>query len=550
LTTAGTLVQTNGIAPVTPKSCDDWLRILTRRMDLRRLGVLMLRSYVDGNAPLPEMTKETRQAWQDFQRRSRTNWGELVCDSVVDRLVPNGVTFNGKNDNDMAKRAQKIWRDNRMQSVFKEWVRYGTIFGQSYLTVWTGQQTPNDQSDTVITADSPETMIVVTDPLQHWKPRAAMKVWRNIDECRDYALVWTTTGWQQFTRPTYTRIELKVIPSKWLVNLAEGAWTKGPDDLYPNGQPGSKSEMGLPTPIPVVVYNNPGGHGDFETHIDLINRINSNILERLVIQAMQAFRQRVIKGGMLPEKDENGKRIDWERVFSPSPGALWNLPEGFDMWESTPVDLQGLLNSCKEDIRQLSAVTKTPLPTLMPDNTNISAEGAKATEAGHIFRVIDRLGEAKFGVERAMELALRADGAKLKTSVIQDSDVLEVPFMNPQLITITERYTAALAAHNAGESWKSIQRNVLGYSPDQIAQDAIDRAEEALLALSQPPAPTTVMERLTGQAPGAAPIESAASGGAAPNGQQPQPKATPASGGTQVKKAVTTVGGTQPGGGK
>lgn len=527
----GNVIDTSGIPSADVKSPEAWLRVLTRRMDLRRLGVLMLRSYVDGNSPLPEMSKTTRQSWASFQRRARTNWGELIVDSVVDRLVPNGITVGGDNKSPAAKLAQQSWRDNRMAGVFKEWARYGMVFGQSYLTVWSGNSTGNGNG-VIITADSPETMIVVTDPLQHWKPKAALRVWRNQDEARDYAIVWTPRGWQQFTRPTYTRIELKIIPSKWLVNLAEGAWTS-------DGQPGGSSDT--ERPIPVVVYNNPGGHGDFETHIDLINRINSEILERLVIQAMQAFRQRAITGGLLPDRDEHGNAIAWDEVFASAPGALWNLPEGLELWESAQTDVSGIIEGAKEDIRQLSAMTKTPLPMLMPDNSNASAEGAKATESGHLFRCMSRLGEAKHGIEAAMEMAVLLSGGD-----IPDGDSLEVSFENVQLITLAEKYAAALAAHNAGESTKSIQRNILGYSPDQIAQDEVDRAHEALLAASLPPVPSIVQETVQAAPGGGAPAP--APGAQAPAGQQPQPR--PSQSAPGVKKQPTTLGGTQPGGRK
>lgn len=478
---------------------EEWLRLLARRMDTRRRGVLTLRSYTDGNAPLPEMSRETAEAWRMFQRRARTNWGELIVESVVDRIVPNGLTVAGENDSEAADAAQRIWRNNRMNSVFKSWLRYGLTFGQSYLTVWTGSD-----GETVITADSPETMIVITDPLQHWKPVAAMRVWRNDQEARDYAIVWTRNGWQQFTRPTYDKVELKVIPSKWLVNLAEGAWTK-------EGQPNGKSDLGVAQQIPVVVYHNPGGHGDFETHLDLINRINAGILERLCIAAVQAFRQRAITGGLLPDRDAEGNAIDYSRVFAPAPGVLWNLPEGLELWESQPVDLQGVLNATKEDIRQLSAVTRTPLPMLMPDNANTSAEGARETSSGHYFRCVDRLDEAKHGVQKCMEMALMLDGIDLN-----DAEPLEVSFEPVDRITTAEKYQAALAAHNSGESWKSIQRNILGYSPDQIAQDEIDRLQESMIAQSMSP-------------PRALP------------GQQPQP---------MLETGMpTSMGGLQPGGG-
>jgi hypothetical protein len=504
--------RTDGNSTLPPTSPEEWLRLLTRRMDLRRRGVLTLRSYVDGNAPLPEMSRETAEAWRMFQRRARTNWGELIVESVVDRLVPNGITVAGENDSPIAEAAQRIWRNNRMNSVFKSWLRYGLTFGQSYLTVWTGQD-----GETVITADSPETMVVISDPLQPWKPVAAMRVWRNEQEARDYAIVWTSSGWQQFTRPTYSKIELKVIPSKWLVNLAEGAWTQ-------EGQPSGRSELGVAQPIPVVVYNNPGGHGDFETHLDLINRINAGILERLCIAAVQAFRQRAITGGLLPERDPDGNMIDYTKVFAPAPGVLWNLPAGLDLWESTPVDLGGILNATKEDVRQLSAVTRTPLPMLMPDHANTSAEGARETSSGHYFRCVDRLDEARNGIEKCIEMAVMLNDSSLS---LEDVEPIEISFEPVDRVTTAEKYQAALAAHNSGESWKSIQRNILGYSPDQIAQDEIDRIQESMIA-------QTMVPRVGGQQ----------QRGPAPVGQQPQPRMLNAAG----ESMPTTMGGLQPGG--
>lgn len=533
---AGPSTASAGVAPQAPDTAEDWLKVLTRRMDLRRLTVLMLKSYVDGNAPLPEMTSDTKQSWAAFQRRARTNWGELICDSVVDRVVPNGISVGGSVSSDKAKRAQKIWRDNRMKSVFNSWLRYGLIYGQSYLTIWKG----SGDTDPIITADSPETMDVVTDPLQHWKPKAAIKVWRDIESGIDYAMVWTGKGPPvKFQRSAYVRIETKIIPSKWLVNLAEGAWFRSQNQT-------ETTQEFADAPIPIVVYNNPGGHGDFETHIDLINRINLGILQRLVITAMQAWRQRIIEGGMLPERDQAGNKIDYEKIFPPAPGALWNLPEGLTLKETQQIDIQPILLGGKEDVRQLSAVTRTPLPMLMPDNANISAEGAQATENGHIFRCDDRLSEASFGVEAAMTMAMLVANQEL-----DDDEFVEVNFMEVDRVTFAEKYSAALAAHNAGESWPSICRNILGYSPEQIEQDRLDRIAEALLSSTLAPVPTTVTERLQGQAPGTAPMQqdnaaTTAVKPQAPNGQQPQPaRPAPANG---QKPPPATLGGTQPGG--
>lgn len=115
-----------------------------------------------------------------------------------------------------------------------------------------------------------------------------------------------------------------------------------------------------------------------------------------------------------------------------------------------------------------------------------------------------------------MDLAIRLDG--LSTN---PDEPVEVSFEPVDRITTAEKYQAALAAHNAGESWKSIQRNILGYSPDQIAQDEIDRAEEALMV-------ATMMPQLA----------------LPPGGQQPQPNTLSASG----ERMPTSFGGAQPGG--
>ena len=444
------------------KSPEEWLKVLARRLDLRRNHVEKLRSYSDGNSPLPEMSDETREAWVRFQKRARTNWGDLVVSSVVDRLVPNGITVKGDPKNEQAKLAQRIYRDNRMDSVIKDWFRFGLTYGQSYLTVW-GADTPSGVP--IITADSPETMCVVTNPLQKWKPQAALRVWRTDEEATDYAMVWTDGRWDLFERPTYAQVEHKVIPNQWLRNLAEGQWTH--------------NSSGASVGIPIVVYNNPGGAGEYERHLDLIDRINAGILERLVIVAMQAFRQRALTGGMLPTRDENGNEIDYSKVFAPAPGALWNLPAEMQIWESQQVDTGPILNASKDDVRQLSAVTRTPLPMLMPDTANSSAEGARSTENGYVFRCRDRVSEAKLGVIAVMVIAL-----KMMKAELGEEDNLDVTFEAVERITMAEKYQAALAAKNAGESIKSIQRNVLGYSPDQIAQDAIDRAQDALVAAS------------------------------------------------------------------
>ena len=478
MTNPGDVISLPEQQPSPDKTPEDWLKVLTRRLDLRRGHTTRLRCYADGNSPLPEMSSETEEAWRRFQQKARTNWGELIVSSVVDRIVPNGITIKGDPKNPSAVAAQRIWRDNRMDSVIREWVRMGSVYAQSYLTCWRGEDGP------IITADSPETMCVVTNPLQKWRPAAALRVWRVEEDAKDHAMVWTDGRWTQFERPAFAAVEHKVVATQWLTNLTEGVW--------------DKVDEGDSDGIPVVIFNNPGGAGEFELHTDLIDRINTGILERLVIVAMQAFRTRALTGGMLPERDENGNTIDYSRVFAPAPGALWNLPAEMSIWESQQVDTGPILNASKDDVRQLSAVTRTPLPMLMPDNANTSAEGARTAENGYVFRCRDRMHEAKLGAIAIMVKALAMAGVSLA-----DDDNLDVSFESVERVTMAEKYQAASLAKASGETLKSIQRNVLGYSPDQIAQDTLDRAQEALVAAAfQPRQPQQVQsERPQSQRP-------------------------------------------------
>lgn len=442
----------------------EWLPILTKRMDERMSRIRLLKRYVNGDAPLPEADKNTREAWRRFQKQSRTNWGLLVREAVADRIVPNGITIGGSSDSAEAQRAQLIWRNNRMNSVFKTWVRDGLTFAESYMTVWAG----DNGGIPVITADSPETMCIAEDPLQPWRIRAALRVWRDLDAAKDFSYVWMNGSRQKFSRDCYTGTKNR------LIRQMSGGWEAVGDAVVTSGPP------------PVVVYRNPDGMGEFEPHLDVIDRINGGILRRLSIESMLAFRTRALTskdGEGLPQKDQAGNDIDWAQVLPFAPGALWDLPPGIDVWESATTDIRPLLDASKDDIRQLSADTRTPLPMLMPDNANQTAKGATATESGYLSKCSDRKDEAQVGGIAILVEALKTDGIDLN-----EGATVELSFEPVEMVSLQEKMAAAAQAKSAGMPQKTIWRNVLGWSPEQIAQADRDLADEALtMNLAAPP---------------------------------------------------------------
>jgi len=447
--------------PTTPT---EWLPVLTKRLEARRARIDLLRSYVDGNPPLPEMGNNTRAAWDAFQKKACTNYGGLAVEALANRITPNGITI-GDDADDTVIIARRIWRDNHLDIVIGEAIRDYLTCSVGYLVIGT------DPAGPVVTSQPPEQFYAATDPLRRWRTRAAVKVWTDIDDGMDYAYVWTAGEGQRFARETK--------PS----SFAKDEWkASAPADTFDG-------------PPPVIVMERIGGLGFFEAHTDVIDRINAGKLNRLVITAMQAFRQRALTakdGAALPDVDPDGNTIDYTKVFEPAPGALWELPEGIEVWESAAADIRPLLDGEKTDLRDFAAALQLPIATLIPSGENQSAEGAANAKEGLYFQASNEITRIKVGLESMLVTALRVAGAELSPD-----QTVAVGFRPPDRTSMSERYAAAAAAKAAGQSQKSILRDILGMSPDQIAQEEADRADEQLsaavfadqaIAASEPPA--------------------------------------------------------------
>ncbi len=88
-----------------------WLDLLTQRMDKDAPRYRRLESYVNGDAPLPELSQDTSEAWRAFQKEARTNFGATVRDAVADRIVPIGITVGGSVTSPAAKIAgSDVWQ--------------------------------------------------------------------------------------------------------------------------------------------------------------------------------------------------------------------------------------------------------------------------------------------------------------------------------------------------------------------------------------------------------------------------------------------------------
>lgn len=455
---------------------DEWLPILTKRLDDEQPRLRRLKQYVTGDAPLPEMGSNLRASWQRFQRKARTSPAILTVACLADRIIPNGIEVGGASDSPAAAAAQRIWRNNRMDLVVKDFVWDMLTYRYSFLCVWR-----DEDNQAAISAESPEFMYAATDPLRPWRVRAAVKVWRDEDDGNDYAYVWVRGGRQKYQRDSWELVEVK-----------RGVWERRLRSASFGGDWEVAGEFEeISGSIPVFIAENPGGAGEFELHTDLLDRINLGVLQRLVTTAMQAFRQRALrrKEGTEGSIDEDDDSVDYTAIFEPAPGALWDLPDGVDLWESQTTDINPMLTAEKADLRDYAAMTRTPLPMLVPEGANQSAAGALAAKEGLISKARDRIKVVQIVLAAVLLKALQVEGVD-----VEDDDTITVLCEPAHMTTDMEKYQAAVWAKSAGESWKSIARNILGYSPDQIRQDELDRADEQL-----------AMATLVGGAPEGAP---------------------------------------------
>lgn len=448
-------------------SPDQWLARLTLAMDNRAARLVTLRSYMDGGAPLPEGAEGCRDAYKQFQRKARTNFGELVVDAVVERMIPSGFSLGEESEDD--DRLRVIWKRNRLQIGTADVVRDMVGLSAGYMIVSEDRVTARKS---VITCERPEQVITDQSPSRPDQVRAALKVYRDDVDGFDVAYLHVVGEVHTYVRPLRDGFGR---PTREILHV-QGGW-----------QAAGSEATGLAF-IPVFPFLNRGGLGEFETHTDILDRINWNILQRLVITAMQAYRQRATKGD-LPDEDIDGNEIDYAEMFKPGPGALWRLPEGVELWESQQTDINAILTANKDDITHLSAVTRTPMPMLIPSGTNQSAEGAHEAKAGLLTKAKDRIERAKAELSLVMGAALA-----IETGSDTIVDGIESLWHETDETSLTEKADAASKAQDL--PWRTRMTRIWGFSEEIVDKMLVERAEDALNESLMSPPPTRVVETL------------------------------------------------------
>lgn len=455
-----------------PLSPGWWMHRLARKLEGRQERLELLDAYLRGDPPLPEGATNARKAYEYIQKKARLNLAELAVEAVLDRMVPLGFQTGASGDENGDAKAREIWVANGLEVESTEVHRLMLGLGDSYVIV--GGPDP-ETGIPVITAEDPRQVVTMHDPARQQTIRAALKVFHDADFGQDFAYLYLPgrvfVAFRQASRTVRNPV----------VRFSPGAWDW--DDTR-GGESGLPLPSGNETVMPVFRFRNRRGVGQFETHIDLLDRINHMILQRMVIATFQAFKQRGIKVDPtdMPEKDEDGNTIDYDKVFSADPGALWQLPLTAEMWESGAVDLGPILQATKEDKMDFAAVTRTPLYWFIPDAANASATGADAAREGGVNQAEDRIKRASAGWNRVMATAFRFMGDTERANLAS----LRTLWQPANRYSLAERADAAAKAQDI--PWRTRMTDIWQFPPERVAEMEKEREADAeFTARTAPP---------------------------------------------------------------
>jgi hypothetical protein len=471
-----------------------WLKRLETQLHTRAMRFNRLDRYYLGEHDLPEGDQRAREVFKSFQRRARSNFTALVVDSVRERMRVTGFRTGAQGDAAGDAESWRVWQANNMDA-WQILVHQASLsMSEAYVIVG-----PNDDDarTPLITPEDPRQVTVELDPRDRKTVRAALKTWRDDTDKSAYAIVYLPGEIHYFARNG----------ADWELWEAPAANTLGvvPVVQFLNRPRLMPFAAGL---VPMRFDGAPG-IGEFEDVLDIQDRINGVILDRLVITKMQAYRQRWVKG--VQTTDENGDQVDLP--FIPGVDMLWAVEDAEAQFgDFTQSDIMPILNATKEDVRQLAAITRTPPHYLVGEMSNVNGATLKATETGLVSKTKERCTFAGESWERVMWLTARYAGGD-DTSTPRDTEVV---WDNIESQTLAELADAAVKTQQAGVTWRA-RMEMLGYSPQEISRMETERVQDALIRSQLAPAPVAQPQQ-GAQGVNAAETDTATATGSANNG--------------------------------
>lgn len=447
----------------------EWLGRLGHALVAREQRIHYWRRYYEGDQDLPAGPDQHKDAFRRFQALSRTNLCLLCAESMVHRLQVTGYRDNAGDTS--GNPVWRLWQQAKLDA--RQYSAYRKALSRSAAYVTVGVD-PRDTSRPRVTIEGPENVIVETDPADTSRRLAALRLWHDSLAKRWMATLYLPDEryhWQTVSEFKYREradLRLRWDPNQWELRADPGrSFAEVPVVPFLNGDEGE-------TPV-----------AEFDVGIDVQNRLNLTILNRLSAERYAAFRQRYMTNYETEEDPITGLPLS---PFKPGTDQIWTVPPPEPGQPETRVgdfaqtDTSQMLRGVEADMRAFAAVTLTPVYYLPGDLVNIGADSVAALDAGHVAKVRQRM--ALWGESWEEVLALMAQAAGISGDLSQG----EVVWARPEAFqpAVVADYMSKLVA---AQIPLPMVAEEVGWSPQRVDQLRAELATNAFLAAATAPVP-------------------------------------------------------------
>lgn len=427
----------NDMSPGSPRW---YLSRMTQRLLSRQSRYDRLERYAQGNHDLPNGDKRYVVALRELQRKCRTNYCELVIKAVTERMRVIGFQFGP--DQQVDEEAKAVWYYNDMEVQSQVAIMMAATFGDAYVMVTPStedddsevevtintsksaqappakksnkpQGTYPDQAEQpkpqvkklsnipTISVEDPRMCITEQDPRYINKTLAGLKLWQDDAFGVIRAVLYLPDNIYEYEGPAVTDVvgtdTTKLTHSLISKGVVAGGFRLVRVQPNPIGQ------------VPLIRLNwQPAfgtmGRAEAESIMDIQDRINHTILDRLVIAKAQAYNQRWMTGGTGGENFRPGSDMVW---------ATQDSEANFGQFEA--VDLKQILEAVRDDVGDLAAVSQTPATYLMNRMVNVSGDTLTQDQSALIGKIADRQEAIGWGFAKVMRLAFAISGNEAKS---------------------------------------------------------------------------------------------------------------------------------------
>lgn len=385
-----TYLQSRFTAIDRQKYCDGRTRpnAGTRSTTPRKAWLDTLWSYYEGDPPLPQISSDYAELFTEVLRRARCNYAPMIVGPMVDRMELQAVSTRSDSDTDGDDIAAQIMEETGFDAMFKDLLGFVFAMAEGYGMVVPG--TPDGPALTVPEVDGqPVPMIHAIDPRRcYGEPDPTNPIRLRAALVYDY---------EPLTRATLAHMFLP--GRKYTMRQKYGTmawdWDEDPEPVE------DLDELGG---IPIVRFDNFHHLGEYESHIDLLDRLIDITLRRDVGMWYQALRTRAAlvdedegdydEADSVVVGDQTGapkSKTDWkELALQAGPGAFLKFPHETTLWESAQTDFGPFINGKTADVEELAGVTSTPVYLFTPNEAQASALSAGLQREAATSKIKDR----------------------------------------------------------------------------------------------------------------------------------------------------------------